>query len=75
MLAWPADGEGLPLVTRALEDLAREHHSEAVCAVPLFEAGQALGGLVLERISSRPFDAREQELCRQAGALWDRCWT
>ena len=68
-LVLPGARHGVPLVTRAHEQLMKQHGSRAVCTVPLGDTGRLTGALTLERASEQPFSAREVALCEHAGTL------
>ena len=53
-------------ITRAHEELQREHGSDAICSIPSSEPGNASAVLTLERVGDRPFDSRVVELCETA---------
>ena len=64
----PLDGAGG--VPRAHARLAQGEHQEALCSLPLKNAGRGIGALTLERRAERPFDADDvQRISAVAGLL------
>ncbi len=49
--------------------LAEQHKGGAICTVPLFSNGEAVGALLLERTAERAFSHREVELCENLGSF------
>lgn len=66
---YPLPPEGLPLVTRAHETLARQHGSGAILTVPLENKDKLVGGLVLERPGDKPFTQDTLDACETVAAL------
>ena len=72
MVRLPEVGEEV-LVTRAHARLIREHGSDNVLSLPFQGASSALrGAFTFERAGTRPFGAREVELCQAVVALCSR---
>jgi multidrug resistance efflux pump len=65
----PAPAEGLPLVTRAHEELSRQHGAGSIVTLPLENKGNFIGGLTLERSADRPFNEETLEACETIAAL------
>jgi multidrug resistance efflux pump len=65
----PAPAEGLPLVTRAHEELSRQHGAGSIVTLPLENKGNFIGGLTLERSAERPFNEETLEACETIAAL------
>ena len=49
--------------------LAEQHKGGAICTVPLFTQGEAVGALLLERPAERVFSHREVALCEHLGSF------
>jgi RND family efflux transporter MFP subunit len=69
VVVYPLRSETAPLVTRAHEELARQHGAGTICTIPLRSDGKFLGGLTLERPANKLFDQATIELCETAAAL------
>jgi len=69
VVVYPLPSETAPLVTRAHEELARQHGAGTICTIPLRSDGKFLGGLTLERPANKLFDQATIELCETAAAL------
>jgi len=69
VIVYPQPPEAAPLVTRAHEELARQHGAGTICTVPLRSDGKVLGGLTLERPADKAFDQGTIELCEIVAAL------
>jgi RND family efflux transporter MFP subunit len=69
VIVYPKPPEAAPLVTRAHEELARQHGAGSICTIPLRSGGKLMGGLTLERPANRVFDQGTVELCETAAAL------
>jgi len=69
VIVYPQPPEAAPLVTRAHEELARQHGAGTICTVPLRSDGKLVGGLTLERPANKTFDQGTVELCETAAAL------
>jgi RND family efflux transporter MFP subunit len=69
VIVYPQPPEAAPLVTRAHEELARQHGAGTICTVPLRSDGKLLGGLTLERPADKTFDQGTIELCETVAAL------
>jgi RND family efflux transporter MFP subunit len=61
--------ESLPLVTRAHEELSKQHGSGAILTIPLENKGKLVGGLTLERPSDKLFDEETVEACETVASL------
>lgn len=57
------------LVTRAHEEFSRQQGDEAILTVPLYDGGNCLGALTLERPADLPFLEDEVSVCRAISAL------
>jgi multidrug resistance efflux pump len=64
-----AAGEGPQAVSRAHEELARQHGAGHVCTVPVRLEGAPAVALTLERPPGRAFGPMEVELCQTLGEL------
>ncbi len=60
-----ADGSD-PRITRAHEELARQHGSDSICSIPTDSGGDASAVLTLERPGGQPFEAETIQLCETA---------
>ena len=69
VIVYPLPSEAAPLVTRAHEELARQHGAGSICTIPLRSDGKFLGGLTLERPANKVFDQATIELCETVAAL------
>lgn len=69
VVIYPLQPDGIPLVTRAHEGLARQHGSGAILSIPMEHKGTLFGGLTLERPVDRPFNRFTAEACETAAAL------
>jgi len=69
VVLYPSPPEGIPLVTRAHEELARKHGAGAILTIPLEHKGKYFGGLTLERPSDMPYSQFTAEACETAAAL------
>ena len=69
VIVYPQPPEATPLVTRAHEELARQHGAGTICTVPLRSDGKVLGGLTLERPADKTFDQGTIELCETVAVL------
>ena len=49
--------------------LAEQHKGGAICTVPLFTGGEAIGALLLERPANRAFSLSEVELCENLASF------
>jgi hypothetical protein len=65
----PMPPDGIPLVTRAHEELSKQHGSGTILTVPMESRGRPVGGLTLERPSDKPFSREAQEACETVAAL------
>jgi RND family efflux transporter MFP subunit len=63
VMVYPPPSEGLSLVTKAHEELLKQHGSGAVLTIPLEHKGKVIGGLTLERTEDKPFDKWTVEAC------------
>lgn len=68
-IVYPPPPEGASAVIQAHEAFAKEHGSGALLCVPLEAAGQAVGALLMERSTDRPFDQKIVDLCRSVASL------
>ena len=68
-LVHPAPAGGEARITRAHEQLGRDHGAGTICTVPFAEGTRMIGALTLERAADRPFDASTVELCEAVAAL------
>ena len=69
VILYPFPSDAAPLVTRAHEELARQHGGGTICTIPLRGDGKFFGGLTLERPANRPFDPATVELCETVAVL------
>ncbi len=68
-LVHPAPAGGETRITRAHEQLGRDHGAGTICTVPFADGTRMIGALTLERVADRPFDASTVELCEAVAAL------
>lgn len=68
-LVHPAPAGGEARITRAHEQLSRDHGAGTICTVPFAEGTRMIGALTLERAADRPFDASTVELCEAVASL------
>lgn len=68
-LVHPAPAGGAARITRAHEQLGRDHGAGTICTVPFADGTRMIGALTLERAADRPFDASTVELCEAVAAL------
>ena len=69
VIVYPLPSDRAPLVTRAHEELARQHGAGNICTIPLKSDRKFLGGLTLERPADRLFDPATIELCETVAAI------
>jgi multidrug resistance efflux pump len=69
ILVYPVPAEVDSFVTRAHEDLARQHGSGAILTIPLEHKGKLFGGLTLDRPEDKPFSQFTVEACESIAAL------
>ena len=69
VVVYPLPPDTVPLVTRAHEELVRQHGAGAILTLPLENKGEFVGGLTLERPADRPFDRGTVEACETVAAL------
>ena len=69
VVVYPLPPDTVPLVTRAHEELVRQHGAGAILTLPLEHKGEFVGGLTLERPADRPFDRGTVEACETVAAL------
>ena len=69
VVVYPVPPDTTPLVTRAHEELYRQHGAGAILTIPLENKGRFVGGLTLERPADNPFDKATVEACETAAAL------
>jgi RND family efflux transporter MFP subunit len=68
-VVYPSPPETAPLVTRAHEELSRQHGAGAILTIPLESKDRFFGGLTLERPADQPFDKNTVEACETAAVL------
>jgi multidrug resistance efflux pump len=68
-IAFPLNQDKSVTITRAHEELARQHGNGAICTIPLVDDGRIIGALTLERDGDQPFDIQTIELFRQIAAI------
>src|SRR5262249_9737077 len=56
-------------ITRAHEELVRQHGTGMVCSIPLPQGESIVGVLTLERPTDHPFEPADIELCEAVAAL------
>jgi len=69
VVVYPVPPDTTPLVTRAHEELYRQHGAGAILTIPLENKGRFVGGLTLERPADSPFDKATVEACETAAAV------
>ncbi len=69
IIIYPIPSDATPLVTRAHEELSRQHGAGTICTIPLGIDEKCFGGLTLERPLDRVFDQDTIELCETVAAL------
>ncbi len=69
VVVYPLPPDTVPLVTRAHEEVVRQHGAGAILTLPLENKGEFVGGLTLERPADRPFDRGTVEACDTVAAL------
>jgi len=69
VVVYPVPPDTTPLVTRAHEELYRQHGAGAILTIPLENKGRFVGGLTLERPADKPFDKATVEACETAAAV------
>jgi len=69
VIVHPSTTDNEALVTRAHEELARQHGSGAILTIPLEKNGRFIGGLTFERPADKPFDKATMALCESVAAL------
>jgi RND family efflux transporter MFP subunit len=69
VIVYPLPPDAAPMVTRAHEELARQHGAGTICTIPLRIDGKFFGGLTLERPADKVFDQATVELCETVAAL------
>lgn len=68
-IVYPSPRDGVPLVTRAHEELSRQHGAGTILTIPIRKEDKYFGGLTLERPAHKPFDEEEIKLCEMAGSM------
>jgi len=68
-VVFPLPPETVPLVTRAHEELSKQHGSGAILTIPLENQGKLVGGLTIERSADKPFDQETVKTCETVAAL------
>jgi RND family efflux transporter MFP subunit len=68
-IAFPVSQGKTVHITRAHEELVRQHGNGAICTIPLVDDGVITGALTLERSGEQPFDIQTIELFKQIGAM------
>jgi hypothetical protein len=69
VVIYPPPPESLALVTKAHEELFKQHGAGTVLTIPLEHKGKLIGGLTLERSGDKPFDPWTVEACETVAAL------
>ena len=69
VVVYPLPSDAEPVVTRAHEELARQHGSGTILTIPLGNRGEFYGGLTLERPAEKVFDRETIELCESVAAV------
>jgi len=69
VVIYPLSPDATPLVTRAHEELSRQHGAGAILTIPLENKGRFIGGLTLERPADNPFDKATVETCEIAASV------
>ena len=68
-VVYPLPPDTAPQVTRAHEELSRQHGAGAILTIPLESKDRFFGGLTLERPADQPFDKNTVEACETAAVL------
>jgi multidrug resistance efflux pump len=68
-IVYPLPPDDIPLVTRAHEELSKQHGAGAILTIPLENKGSFIGGLTLERPADKLFEEAAVEVCRTAAGL------
>jgi multidrug resistance efflux pump len=68
-IAFPVTRDKFVHITRAHEELVRQHGNGAICTIPLVDDGAITGALTLERSGEQPFDIQTIELFKQIGTM------
>ena len=69
VVVYPLPSDAEPVVTRAHEDLAKQHGSGTILTIPLGNREEFFGGLTLERPAEKVFDKKTIELCETVAAV------
>ncbi|KPJ89742.1 MAG: hypothetical protein AMJ53_15485 [Gammaproteobacteria bacterium SG8_11] len=70
IIVYPApEGEDIPLVTRAHEELIKQSGSGTVCSIPIVSGENIVGTLTLERNADNPFDEETVETLEGVASL------
>ena len=68
-IAFPVSQDKSVNITRAHEELVRQHGNGAICTIPLVDNGAIIGALTLERSGDQPFAIQTIELFKQIGTM------
>ncbi len=68
-IAFPLSQDDSIQVTRAHEELARQHGNGAICTIPLVDNSAIIGALTLERSGEQPFETGTVALFTQLAAM------
>ncbi|MBN2060016.1 MAG: HlyD family efflux transporter periplasmic adaptor subunit [Deltaproteobacteria bacterium] len=69
VILYPPQTDSIPLVTRAHEELARQHGAGVILTIPLEHNGELFGALTFERPADNLFSKFSVEACESAAAL------
>jgi RND family efflux transporter MFP subunit len=69
VVVYPLPPDAEPVVTRAHEELAKQHGSGTILTIPLGNKGTFFGGLTLERPAEKVFDRQTIELCESVASV------
>jgi len=69
IILYPLPNEATPLVTRAHEELSRQHGAGNILTIPLRKEDKFFGCLTLERPVNKPFDEEEVKLCETIASI------
>ena len=69
VIVYPTEPGSAPQITRAHDELVRQHGLGSICSIPLNDGGSALGALTLERSADASFEPATIELCEAVGAV------
>ncbi len=68
-IVYPPASDDTLLVTHFHTQLAKAQQGAAICTLPLIKNGKAIGALLLERDTDKPFEAETVAQCEQIGLL------